>query len=163
MPKKYEDHEGTKKIKWDEVELRKVQICSRFVESFVVPNKNKNFVQIRKTFQFQIGTSEEQQYDDAFALQRVDKEFLENFHYVEGAVPFMKNLLADVSPSYCVCLNSLLFFKILIWIWNSRVGKLIQIFLIFPLIGFDFKNYSLASPLKDYKVLSFLSILWKFI
>ena len=37
------------------------------------------------------------QYDDAFTLQRVSDEQIENFFYVAGMVPFLQKLIADVS------------------------------------------------------------------
>ena len=42
------------------------------------------------------------QYDDAFTLQRVDEEEVANFNFMAGMVPFIQQLLADVSCAYMI-------------------------------------------------------------
>ena len=41
--------------------------------------------------------SSESQYDDAFTIQRVEDENVLEFNYVAGMVPFLQNLIKDVS------------------------------------------------------------------
>ena len=36
-------------------------------------------------------------YDDAFTIQYVEKNYVDDFNYVAGMVPFLLNLIRDVS------------------------------------------------------------------
>ena len=45
---------------------------------------------------FQIGVSEEMQYDDAFTMQQVDGDLTKIFNYMAGMVPFIQKVIADV-------------------------------------------------------------------
>ena len=44
----------------------------------------------------QIGTSDEMQYDDAFTMQVIEQEDVDNFNYVAGMVPFIQKIISDV-------------------------------------------------------------------
>ena len=41
--------------------------------------------------------SERQQYRDAFTLQKVEYNDVKDFNYVAGMVPFIRDLIMDVS------------------------------------------------------------------
>ena len=45
----------------------------------------------------QIAASNEKMYHDAYTLQRVEADNLQNFNFVSGMVPFLLNLILDVS------------------------------------------------------------------
>lgn len=49
---------------------------------------------------FQVSASGESMYDDAYTLQMVEKLDVMNFNFVAGMVPFLFNLIQDVS--HCV-------------------------------------------------------------
>lgn len=44
-----------------------------------------------------VSASGESQYDDAFTIQNVEDEHVNEFNYVAGMVPFLQNLIKDVS------------------------------------------------------------------
>ena len=46
---------------------------------------------------FQISTSTEMQYDDAFTLQQVAEDHVWNLNFMAGMVPFIQKLIKDVS------------------------------------------------------------------
>ena len=46
---------------------------------------------------YQISASGEKVYHDAYTIQVVEEEHLKNFNYVAGMVPFLLNLVLDVS------------------------------------------------------------------
>ncbi len=50
---------------------------------------------------FQIGVSQEMQYDDAFTLQKVEDEYVDIFNYMAGMVPLIQKLIRDVSSDTC--------------------------------------------------------------
>ncbi|KAK7504550.1 hypothetical protein BaRGS_00004036, partial [Batillaria attramentaria] len=43
----------------------------------------------------QVAASGESMYDDAFTIQHVEKQFVDDFNYVAGMVPFLLNLIKD--------------------------------------------------------------------
>ena len=45
----------------------------------------------------QVAASGESMYDDAFTIQYVEKSYVDDFNYVAGMVPFLLNLVKDVS------------------------------------------------------------------
>lgn len=45
----------------------------------------------------QVAASGESMYDDAFTIQHVEKQYVDDFNYVGGMVPFLLNLIKDVS------------------------------------------------------------------
>lgn len=49
----------------------------------------------------QISASGEKMYHDAYTIQKVEYEHLNAFNYVTGMVPFLLNLIRDVSSSFC--------------------------------------------------------------
>ena len=49
-----------------------------------------------------MSASGESQYDDAFTIQMVEDEHVNEFNYVAGMVPFLRNLIKDVSRSVCL-------------------------------------------------------------
>jgi len=49
-----------------------------------------------------VSASGESQYDDAFTIQMVEDEHVNEFNYVAGMVPFLRNLIKDVSRSVCL-------------------------------------------------------------
>jgi len=55
-------------------------------------------------FVVQISASGEKMYHDAYTIQRVEDQHLNSFNYVTGMVPFLLNLIKDVSIS--IHLNS---------------------------------------------------------
>lgn len=48
-------------------------------------------------FKWQVSASSESMYDDAYTIQQVMTEDTQNFNYVAGIVPFLFNLIQDVS------------------------------------------------------------------
>ena len=48
-------------------------------------------------YTIQIKCSERQQYRDAFTLQKVEYNDVKDFNYVAGMVPFIRDLIMDVS------------------------------------------------------------------
>jgi hypothetical protein len=46
-----------------------------------------------------VSASGESQYDDAFTIQMVEDIQVAEFNYVAGMVPFLQNIIKDVSPS----------------------------------------------------------------
>ena len=56
----------------------------------------------------QIAASNEKMYHDAYTLQRVEADNLQNFNFVSGMVPFLLNLILDVSTQcFTFCRNIL--------------------------------------------------------
>ena len=53
----------------------------------------------------QIAASNEKMYHDAYTLQRVEADNLQNFNFVSGMVPFLLNLILDVSLLYFTASN----------------------------------------------------------
>ena len=49
-----------------------------------------------------MSASGESQYDDAFTIQMVEDEHVNEFNYVAGMVPFLRNLIKDVSRGVCL-------------------------------------------------------------
>lgn len=47
----------------------------------------------------QVSASSESMYDDAYTIQQVMADDTHNFNYVAGIVPFLFNLIQDVSSS----------------------------------------------------------------
>jgi len=50
----------------------------------------------------QISASGEKMYHDAYTLQKVEPEHLSSFNFAAGMVPFLLNLIQDVSRTDCV-------------------------------------------------------------
>lgn len=50
-------------------------------------------------FFVQISASGEKMYHDAYTIQKVEDQHLNSFNYVTGMVPFLLNLIKDVSIS----------------------------------------------------------------
>jgi len=52
-------------------------------------------------------------YHDAYTLQKVEPEHLASFNFAAGMVPFLLNLIQDVSPRaflfYCISFSALTF------------------------------------------------------
>jgi len=66
----------------------------------------------------QISASGEKMYHDAYTLQKVEPEHLSSFNFAAGMVPFLLNLIQDVSRTHCIGLQATHVSKV---IWVLRV------------------------------------------